>query len=386
MVIVALMTTPAISSVSFADDTGARSPAAPTVTDAEDLSEEVTHVRGSVSLPPTALFHALSEVGRLNSQNTDKRIAEEPGIGLTIHVPSRPHEDEPIKPIPADMGTDSEKVALGRALFHDPRLSKDDTTACVSCHDLGSGGDDGRRVSIGIDGKLGSINAPTVFNVGLNFKQFWDGRASTLEQQIDGPVQSSVELGSLWPDVIEKLYVHESYPHRFQAIYPDGITRNNVKDALAEYMTSLTTPNSRFDRWLSGEENALSTLEKRGYALFKHYGCASCHQGANVGGNMFQVFGVLNEYFKTRGDISQADYGRYNVTGNPIDRHSFKVPSLRMASLTAPYLHDGTAATLRDAVDAMFEFQLGREAPDEDKQAIIAFINSLEGESQELDP
>ena len=101
---------------------------------------------------------------------------------------------------------------------------------------------------------------------------------------------------------------------------------------------------------------------------------------------MFQVFGVLNEYFKTRGDISPADYGRYNVTGNPVDRHSFKVPSLRMASLTAPYLHDGTAATLRDAVDAMFEFQLGREAPDEDKQAIIAFINSLEGESQELDP
>ena len=303
-----------------------------------------------------------------------------------VAVPERPGSDEPLRPIPADTGTDPEKVALGRALFHDPRLSKDDTTACVSCHDLGSGGDDGLRVSVGVEGKLGSINAPTVFNVGLNFKQFWDGRADTLEHQIDGPVQSPVELGTLWPDVIEKLYVHESYPQRFKALYPDGISRENVKDALAEFMRSLTTPNSRFDRWLAGDADAIGALEKRGYALFKHYGCSSCHQGANAGGNMFQVFGVLNEYFRKRGDITEADLGRYNVTGNPEDRHSFKVPSLRMAALTAPYLHDGSAATLREAVDAMFEFQLGREAPDADKDAIVAFIETLAGESRELDP
>lgn len=386
MVIVALLPTPAISSISLAGDTRGFSPVTQIVQNAGEPSEEAAYYRLSIDVPLPALPDALSEVASWDPENTDESIVEESGADFTIHVPVRPNDDEPIKPIPADMGTSPQKVALGRALFHDPRLSKDDSTACVSCHDLGSGGDDGRRVSVGIDGKLGTINAPTVFNVGLNFKQFWDGRANTLEQQIDGPVQSSVELGSLWPDVVEKLYVHESYPQRFGALYPDGITRNNVKDALAEYLRSLTTPNSRFDRWLGGDVNAISNLEKRGYALFKHYGCASCHQGANVGGNMFQVFGVLNEYFKTRGDISQADYGRYNVTGNPVDRHSFKVPSLRMASLTAPYLHDGNAATLRDAVDAMFEYQLGREAPDEDKQAIIAFINTLEGESQELDP
>ena len=149
-------------------------------------------------------------------------------------------------------------------------------------------------------------------------------------------------------------------------------------------MRSLVTPNSRFDQWLGGDETALSAEERRGYALFKSYGCVSCHQGANVGGNMFQVFGVLNEYFKRRGNITEADLGRYNVTGNIADRHSFKVPSLRMAALTAPYLHDGSAATLRDAVDAMFEFQLGREAPDEDKDAIVAFIRTLAGESEEL--
>ena len=301
-----------------------------------------------------------------------------------LSVADLPADSEPIKPIPPGPLADPDKVALGRALFHDPRLSKDDSVACVSCHDLESGGDDGLKVSVGVEGKPGPINAPTVFNVGLNFKQFWDGRAETLEQQIDGPVQSPVELGSLWPEVIAKLQTHESYPGRFGALYPDGITRNNVKDALAEFMRSLTTPDSRFDQWLKGDPDALDTQEKRGYALFKHYGCVSCHQGANVGGNMFQVFGVLNEYFKKRGGLTKADFGRYNVTGNPADRHAFKVPSLRLAALTAPFLHDGSASTLRDAVDAMFEYQLGRDAPEADREAIVAFIRTLAGENNEL--
>ena len=291
---------------------------------------------------------------------------------------------EPIKPIPEDIGANVEKAALGRALFHDPRMSRDDTVSCASCHDLTNGGADGRKVSIGIEGQAGFINSPTVFNAGLNFKQFWDGRARTLEQQIDDPVQSPREMGSLWPDVVAKLYQDESYPKLFRALYPDGISRNSIRNAIAEFMLSLTTPDSRFDRWLKGDEAALDRVEKHGYALFKYYGCVSCHQGANVGGNMFQVFGVLKEYFKKRGNITEADLGRYNVTGHPADRHSFKVPSLRMAAHTAPYLHDGSAATLRDAVDAMFEFQLGREAPYEDKEAIVAFIKTLAGESKEL--
>ena len=298
-----------------------------------------------------------------------------------LHLPG---PREPLKPLPETVDVNPEKVALGRALFHDPRLSKDNSTACVSCHDLVNGGDDGRRVSVGVEGREGPINAPTVFNAGLNFRQFWDGRARNLEQQIDGPVQAPAELGSLWPEVLAKLHAHEDYAARFRALYPDGINRRNVKDALAEFMRSLVTPNGRFDQWLKGDTDALSLEEKRGYALFKHYGCVSCHQGANVGGNMFQVFGVLNEYFKRRGDITDADFGRFNITGNPADRHAFKVPSLRMAALTAPYLHDGSAETLRDAVDAMFEFQLGREAPDADKDAIVAFLKTLPGENREL--
>ncbi len=294
------------------------------------------------------------------------------------------HAEEPILPIPEQVDVNPDKVALGRALFHDPVLSKDDTISCASCHDLASGGGDGRTVSIGVDDKPGQVNSPTVFNAGMNFKQFWDGRASTLESQIDGPVQTEFEMGSLWPDVVARLYRDDAYPGLFKTIYPDGINRKNIKNAIAEFMKSLITPNSRFDRWLKGDTNALNAQEKRGYELFKDYGCSSCHQGANVGGNMFQVFGVLNDYFKKRGDITEADLGRYNITGNEEDRHAFKVPSLRMAALTAPYLHDGSAATLRDAVDVMFEFQLGRDAPDEDREAIVAFIRTLVGESEEL--
>ena len=297
-----------------------------------------------------------------------------------------PRTNEPIQPLPETLDVDPAKAALGRKLFHEPRLSRDGTVSCASCHDLRSGGDDGRRVSVGVEGAEGLVNSPTVFNSSLNFKQFWDGRAKDVVEQIDGPIQSPIEMGSLWPDVVAKLYEDEEYPGLFESVYRDGINRANVKDAIAEFVKSLVTPGSRFDRWLKGDDSALDERERRGYALFKSYGCVSCHQGANVGGNMFQVFGVLNEYFKRRGNITEADLGRFNVTGNVADRHSFKVPSLRMAAHTAPYLHDGSAATLRGAVDAMFEFQLGREAPDEDKDAIVAFIRTLAGESEELSP
>ena len=237
---------------------------------------------------------------------------------------------------------------------------------------------------MGINQQLGNVNSPTVYNSGLLFRQFWDGRAETLEDQIDGPVQNPIEMGNLWPDVVAKLYQDPKYPELFNAIYQDGITRENIKDAIAEFERSLITPNSPFDRFLKGDNDAISEHEKRGYQLFKKYGCISCHQGVAVGGNMFQIFGVINSYFELRGNITKADLGRFNVTGNPLDKHSFKVPSLRLAALTPPYLHDGNAATLREAVDIMFKFQLGREAPDEDKEAIVAFIKTLVGEHPEM--
>ena len=314
-----------------------------------------------------------------------------PCLAAVSVVLAQPNDDmdfdeEPIKPIPVRIEVDAAKAALGRALFHDRRLSRDDSISCASCHDLSAGGDDGRKVSVGVEGRSGSINAPTVFNTGFNFKQFWDGRADTLEEQVDDSVQSPHGMGSLWPDLIAKLYADPTYPEQFEALYRDGIARNSIRNALAEFVRSLITPNSRFDQWLKGDEAALTEPEKHGYALFKRYGCVSCHQGANVGGNMFQVFGVQNEYFKKRGKITKADFGRYNVTRHPADRHAFKVPSLRMAMHTAPYLHDGSAPTLRAAVDAMFEFQLGWRAPNADTEAIVAFIKTLAGASKELSP
>lgn len=305
---------------------------------------------------------------------------------LSLSMPRLYAADEPIKPLEAPKDLNEAKVKLGKRLFHDVRLSKDDTISCASCHNLASGGTDNKAVSIGIKGKKGEINSPTVYNSGLLFSQFWDGRAETLEDQIDGPVQNKVEMGSLWSEVIVKLYKDETYPDEFRAIYDDKevISRKNIKDAIAEFERSLVTVNAPFDRYLKGEQDAIDDLAKEGYRLFKKYGCASCHQGANVGGNMYQVFGVVDSYFEQRGDIQKADKGRFNVTANKEDMHSFKVPSLRLVALTAPYLHDGEAKTLRQAVNIMFEHQLGREAPDKDKKAIVHFLKTLVGEHPEL--
>lgn len=308
-----------------------------------------------------------------------------PAIAFALLAASSPASigavlNEPVKPIPDSVAVDPRKVELGKKLFHEKRLSVTNTISCSSCHPLDDGGADGKRVSDGVNGNKGDINAPTVFNSGLQFAQFWDGRSATLEGQIGEAVQDPSKLGSLWSDVVAKLYEDPLYPQQFNAIYADGINRNNIRSAIAEYERSLITPNSRFDQYLRGNPRAINRKEKYGYQLFKHYGCSSCHQGAAVGGNMFQIFGVFGEYFQQRGDISKADLGRYRVTGNSEDRHLFKVPSLRMAALTAPYLHDGSAKTLREAVDTMFKYQLGREAPQTDKDAIVAFLKTLPGE------
>lgn len=293
---------------------------------------------------------------------------------------------EPLKVLEKPNDLNPAKVKLGRKLYFDKRLSKDNTISCASCHDLKTGGSDGKVVSTGIGGKQGNINSPTVYNSGLLFRQFWDGRSEHLIDQADGPVQNPVEMGSLWPQVIAKLAKDNSYQKEFKAIYKDGnaINRKNIKNAIVEFERSLVTINSPFDRYLKGDQMAIDDKAKNGYKLFKHYGCASCHQGAAVGGNMFQVFGVLNDYFRKRGNITEADRGRFNLTGNKTDMHKFKVPSLRMVAMTPPYLHDGNAKTLREAVDIMFEYQIGRKAPDKDKDDIVHFLKTLTGKHKEL--
>jgi cytochrome c peroxidase len=194
-------------------------------------------------------------------------------------IPAIVSSNEPIQPIEPLSGLDPRKVELGRKLFHDPRLSHDNQLSCANCHDLTTGGTDRRVRSIGINGAVGVINAPTVLNSGFNFSQFWDGRAGTLEKQIDGPLQSNIEMGSTWPEVIEKLEHSHEYVQAFHQIYGDEIQSDHVRDCIAEFERSLSTPNSRFDRYLRHEAGALTSQEEEGYKLFKSFGCASCHQG-----------------------------------------------------------------------------------------------------------
>jgi cytochrome c peroxidase len=285
--------------------------------------------------------------------------------------------DEPIKPIPRAPEQNAERVRLGRLLFNDVRLSVNDRVSCASCHDLRSGGVDHRDRSIGFGGKLTAVNAPTVFNAALNFRQFWNGRAESLEAQIDQVVQNPVEMGSSWQEVIAKLSRVATYRSAFAAAYPNGLTKPNIQNAIATFERTLITPGSRFDRYLLGDERAISAAEKQGYARFKEYGCVACHQGVNVGGNMFQRFGVMGAYFQERGGATDADLGRYQVTRREGDRNVFKVPSLRNVAETAPYFHDASARTLQDAVDTMFKYQLGRIPSNEDRAAIVSFLRTL---------
>lgn len=289
---------------------------------------------------------------------------------------------EPITPLPQAMALDARVVGLGRRLFHDTRLSADGSVSCASCHDLARGGTDRRGRSRGIGGAEGAINAPTVFNSGFNFRQFWDGRADSLEEQVDGPLQHPAEMGSSWPQALGRLAEDASYRNEFAAVYPDGITPANLRSALATFERSLVTPNSRFDRFLRGEAGALDEAERAGYRLFKQIGCSSCHQGVNIGGNSYQRLGVMADYFAVRGGISEADLGRFNVTGREEDRYFFKVPSLRNVALTAPYLHDGSAKTLDEAVVIMARYQLGLRLSAADVGRIVAFLRTLTGEYQ----
>ena len=285
-----------------------------------------------------------------------------------------------LRPIPAPDNLMPAKVRLGEQLFHDPRLSADNTVSCASCHRLTEGGDDGRPVSSGIKGRQGEHNAPTVFNARYNVDQNWDGSAPSLAAQINGPVQNPNEMGMDWQAVVDTLADIAPYQKTFEQIYPDGITAANVRDAIAEFEKSLVTLDAPFDHYLRGDRDALTPTQREGYRLFRQYGCASCHNGRNVGGNMYAHMGIMGDYFADHDKQGKPHLGRFNVTGEEGDRHLFRVPSLRLAVDTTPYLHDGSVETLSEVIQIMAEYQLGRQIPDEDVEHIEAFLRSLKGE------
>ena len=277
---------------------------------------------------------------------------------------------------------DQERASLGRQLFEDPLLSSNNTVACASCHVLAQAAIDPRSKSIGVNGEERSLNSPTMFNSQFQFKQFWAGQGETNPDSVEGPLLSPKGLGATWPEVLSKLEQSPDYRRQFKAAYRDGITQETVKDAIFTFERSLFTPNSRFDQFLRGDANALTNNEKEGYRRFKAYGCASCHQGMLLGGNLFQKTGIFGNYAQDRGNETDTDYGRFNVTNDEADRYVFKVPGLRNINETAPYFHDGEVETLEDAVKLMAKYQLGRSINQTDVDLIVEFLKTLTGEME----
>lgn len=338
----------------------------------------MSRTRGGLGLVGFALLVASTSCEKAGGDPESQRTDDLPPADEAAELVST----EPILPLRASAAQDQALVALGSRLFHDPILSKDESVSCATCHDLSHGGDDGRARSVGVGGKHGGVNAPTVLNAALNIGQFWDGRAESLEAQIDGPVQNSLEMASDWSDVEKKLNGSAKYKTAFAEALHQSPTRQGVKQAIAAFERTLITVDAPFDRWLKGERDALSAEQLEGYELFKGAGCIACHQGRNVGGNMYQRFGVFGDYFKDRGNATEADNGRFNVTHKEADRHVFKVPSLRNVALTAPYFHDGSAKTLPDAVKVMAKYQLGKILSERQIQRLVSFLGSLTAPKQ----
>ena len=291
---------------------------------------------------------------------------------------------EPVRPIDRTIETDPAKVALGYALFHDTRLSVDNTVSCATCHELETAGVDNKQYSEGVDAQVGGVNAPTVYNAVYNFVQFWDGRAKTLADQAAGPPLNPIEMASTsFDEIIAKLEKDRKFAAEFKKVYHDGLTEANITDAIEEFERTLITPDSRFDKWLRGDDQALTAEELAGYELFKEYDCATCHVGPNLGGLSYELMGLRRHYFEDRGlELTVEDNGRFKETQLERDRHRFKVPGLRNIEHTWPYYHDGTRLTLEDAVLDMGRYQSDVDLTQTEVDNITSFLKTLTGEYQ----
>ena len=286
-------------------------------------------------------------------------------------------------PAPADNPTTADKVALGKMLYHDPRLSSSGTVSCASCHNTMLGGEDNRGGSVGVGGQVGGRSAPTVWNAAFNKVQFWDGRAASLEEQAAGPVTNPIEMGmKSWDDVVKRLKSIEGYQQAFKKAFgKDSISKDTATKAIAAYERTLITPNSPFDRYVKGDKSAMTEQQIRGMNKAVELGCTGCHSGPAFNGpGTFQKFPVIsNGYFEAQYGFSD-DKGRAEVTGKKEDENFWKVPTLRNVALTAPYFHNGKVKTLDKAVWLMAKLQLGQDLSDAEVADIVAFLNALTGE------
>ena len=298
------------------------------------------------------------------------------GLLLASNAWALKPNNEPIQPIEPAQIAEPAKVELGKQLYFDPRLSKSGVISCNSCHNLSTGGSDNLPTSVGHNWQQGPINSPTVLNSSMNVAQFWDGRAKDLQEQAGGPIANPKEMGFSHQQAVAVVASIPQYREAFRKVYKsDTITVAAITDAIAAFEKTLVTPNSRFDQWLKGDQQALTQTEQDGYRLFKDTGCTACHNGPAVGGNSFQKMGLVAPY-KTDNPAE----GVAGLTGKDVDRFKFKVPTLRNVELTYPYFHDGAYWKLEEAVDVMARLQLGRELRPDEIGKITAFLKTLTGE------
>ncbi|MFA0087748.1 cytochrome-c peroxidase [Vibrio sp. 10N.261.51.F12] len=298
------------------------------------------------------------------NQDTQHSFSKQPSAHESMIIP-------PIKSVVLTKEGRNE-AKLGLQLFLDPNLSSNKKVSCESCHHIFDNGAEDVRVSNGVKG-LGSRNSPTVFNIANNTRFFWDGRASNLEAQMDGPIHNPLEMNTNWKSIINYVQSNSTYTDQFDDIFNGEISEKTIKAALVVFMTSLNTPNAPFDRYLNGDKHALDPAAMSGWAKFQALGCVVCHQGTNVGGNLFQRFGHLDSSTL----MKEQDLGRYNVTGLEHDKIVFRVASLRNVADTPPYFHDGRAETLEEAIVTMAKLQLGRELGPATIIELSAFLRSL---------
>ena len=311
----------------------------------------------SRSRPPTAFRHEHRRVWMLLIV-----LCAEAVVPAYAQAPDlqRPAAREPITPIPPPPVQDPRQVALGDRLFHDQRLSHSDARSCASCHDTRTNGATANAHDLTPDGREIALNTPTIFNAALTFRLRWEGNIRSLESECEETLLNPQLMATTVEEVLAKLRADPEVVQQFQDAYGRGPDRADLVDAIATYERSLLTPGSPFDRWLAGESAAITPTALAGYRLFKSLGCISCHQGVNVGGNLFERHGIFHPLASSQPEV-------------------LRVPSLRNVATTPPYFHDGSAATLPEAVKAMGYAQLDVVLTDEQTAAIVAFLNSLTG-------
>jgi cytochrome c peroxidase len=301
--------------------------------------------------------------------------------GPGVSEPAAAFAHEPIMPVPVPVNFNTPKVRLGERLFADTILSHSRRVACVSCHQLEKAGVDHNALTVSIEsGAPLDFNTATIFNSALSFRQGWIGRFRKLEEQNEAVILNPALMNTTWDELLGKLRADPSYSAAFADAYGSPVARAAVLDALASYERTLLTSNARFDRYLLGDSRAITPEEEQGYRLFKALGCVACHQGVNVGGNLFQRFGIFEPPYPAERTVRPVDLGRFTATGQDRDRYVFRVPGLRNVAVTAPYFHDGSVPTLERAVAAMARKQLGRTLSVSEIDLLVSFLGTLTGE------